>query len=98
MRPDDVGVIGLSALAFPGLLYAYGALRSLSIVHSEDAHLRGLLAEMADPSLRRKAHLRPALKMCVIMGTCAGFLLAYQRSSFRFWGWTENVRHASTSD
>ena len=98
MRPSDLSVAAGAAVTFPGLLYAYGAFHSLSIVHSKDAHLRGLLAEMADPSLRRKAHLRPALKMCVIMGTCAGFLLAYQRSSFRFWGWTENVRHASTSD
>jgi hypothetical protein len=31
-----------------------------------------------------------ALKISTVLGFSAGFLLAYQRSSLRFWGWTEN--------
>jgi len=43
--------------------------------------------EMADPT---KARLRPALRLGGVFGFIGGFLLAYQRSSFRFWGWSEN--------
>ncbi|KAF8159597.1 NADH-ubiquinone oxidoreductase complex I, 21 kDa subunit-domain-containing protein [Crassisporium funariophilum] len=45
--------------------------------------------EMADPTkLRIKTHL----KLGGLMGFTAGFLFAYQRSSLRFWGWSENQR------
>ncbi|CAG8558990.1 1954_t:CDS:2 [Diversispora eburnea] len=33
-----------------------------------------------------------ALKLCAFVGFTGGFLFAYQRSSYRFWGWTENSR------
>ncbi|GBC07645.1 hypothetical protein RclHR1_00760015 [Rhizophagus clarus] len=33
-----------------------------------------------------------ALKISTALSLSAGFLLAYQRSSLRFWGWTENSR------
>ncbi|KAN0062545.1 hypothetical protein ACQY0O_005077 [Thecaphora frezii] len=45
--------------------------------------------EMFDPT-RPKAGLRSALRLSTFLGLAGGFLLAYQRSSFRFWGWTEN--------
>ncbi|KAN0121294.1 NADH-ubiquinone oxidoreductase complex I, 21 kDa subunit domain containing protein [Russula decolorans] len=45
--------------------------------------------EMADPT---KGRLRPALRFGGVFGFIGGFLLAYQRSSFRFWGWSENKR------
>ncbi|KAF9054449.1 NADH-ubiquinone oxidoreductase complex I, 21 kDa subunit-domain-containing protein [Panaeolus papilionaceus] len=45
--------------------------------------------DMADPS---KVKLRPTLKLGGFLGFTAGFLLAYQRSSLRFWGWSENAR------
>ncbi|KAF8202218.1 NADH-ubiquinone oxidoreductase complex I, 21 kDa subunit-domain-containing protein [Pholiota molesta] len=45
--------------------------------------------EMADPHTARQ---RVHLKLGGILGFTAGFLMAYQRSSLRFWGWTENKR------
>ncbi|KAJ3517748.1 hypothetical protein NLJ89_g300 [Agrocybe chaxingu] len=45
--------------------------------------------EMADPS---RLKIRTPLKLATFLGFSAGFLLAYQRSSYRFWGWTENKR------
>ncbi|OCH85506.1 hypothetical protein OBBRIDRAFT_784780 [Obba rivulosa] len=35
---------------------------------------------------------RTALRVGGILGFVGGFLFAYQRSSLRFWGWTENKR------
>ncbi|KJA28126.1 hypothetical protein HYPSUDRAFT_197659 [Hypholoma sublateritium FD-334 SS-4] len=51
------------------------------------AALYGL--EMADPI---GAKMRVHLKLGGFLGFTAGFLMAYQRSSMRFWGWTENKR------
>jgi len=45
--------------------------------------------DMADPSRTR---LRASLRLGGVLGFIGGFLMAYQRSSFRFWGWTENKR------
>ncbi|KAH9479512.1 NADH-ubiquinone oxidoreductase 20.9 kDa subunit [Psilocybe cubensis] len=45
--------------------------------------------EMADPS---KIRLKTSLKLGGFLGFTAGFLLAYQRSTYRFWGWSENKR------
>ncbi|CCL99677.1 uncharacterized protein FIBRA_01698 [Fibroporia radiculosa] len=45
--------------------------------------------DMADSS---KFKLRTQLRLGGLLGFVGGFLLAYQRSSFRFWGWSENQR------
>ncbi|TDL24032.1 hypothetical protein BD410DRAFT_786750 [Rickenella mellea] len=45
--------------------------------------------EMAD---RSNIRLRSGLKLGGFLGFVGGFLLAYQQSSFRFWGWRENKR------
>ncbi|GAA93540.1 uncharacterized protein L969DRAFT_95811 [Mixia osmundae IAM 14324] len=37
-------------------------------------------------------HMGTALKIGGFLGFVGGFLLAYQRSTFRFWGWTENAQ------
>ncbi|KAG4305882.1 hypothetical protein PORY_000792 [Pneumocystis oryctolagi] len=50
-----------------------------------------LLMEKWSPSMN-KTGLTPGLRLGCILGFCGGFLLAYQRSSLRFWGWTENAR------
>ncbi|KAF8909318.1 NUXM, NADH-ubiquinone oxidoreductase subunit [Gymnopilus junonius] len=47
------------------------------------------LWEMADPT---KLKLKTPLKLSGFLGFTAGFLAAYQRSSLRFWGWSENKR------
>ncbi|KAA1468833.1 hypothetical protein DENSPDRAFT_772002 [Dentipellis sp. KUC8613] len=47
------------------------------------------LWEMADPT---KVRLRTPLRLGGLLGFIGGFLLAYQRSSVRFWGWSENKR------
>ncbi|KAG5642633.1 hypothetical protein DXG03_002471 [Asterophora parasitica] len=43
--------------------------------------------QMADPA---RTSLRTALRLGGFLGFAGGFLLAYQRSSARFWGWSEN--------
>ncbi|KAI0046013.1 NUXM, NADH-ubiquinone oxidoreductase subunit [Auriscalpium vulgare] len=45
------------------------------------------LWDMADPS---KTRLKTPLRLGGFLGFIGGFLMAYQRSSFRFWGWSEN--------
>ncbi|KAI0073257.1 hypothetical protein K474DRAFT_1666805 [Panus rudis PR-1116 ss-1] len=45
--------------------------------------------DLADPS---RIKLRTSLRLGGFLGFIGGFLLAYQRSSFRFWGWSENKR------
>jgi len=50
------------------------------------------LWDLAEPS---KANLKVPLRVAGVFGFVGGFLLAYQRSSFRFWGWTENEREAA---
>lgn len=54
-----------------------------------------LVTEMADPSGARRLPrgFTPALRLATTLGFAGGFLLAYQRSSMRFWGWQENVWH-----
>ncbi|TCD67586.1 hypothetical protein EIP91_012216 [Steccherinum ochraceum] len=47
------------------------------------------LWELADPT---KLNLKPIMKFGGFLGFMGGFLFAYQRSSLRFWGWTENKR------
>ncbi|WVQ80014.1 hypothetical protein IAT38_002115 [Cryptococcus sp. DSM 104549] len=48
------------------------------------------LYEYADPTKSTRPALRAAYRLTGFLGFAGGFLLAYQRSSFRFWGWTEN--------
>ncbi|KIK08947.1 hypothetical protein K443DRAFT_671996 [Laccaria amethystina LaAM-08-1] len=45
--------------------------------------------EMADPT---RVRLKTPLRLGGFLGFVGGFLLAYQRSSVRFWGWSENSR------
>lgn len=47
------------------------------------------MMEMFDPT-RPKRGLGSALRLSTFLGLCGGFLFAYQRTSFRFWGWKEN--------
>ncbi|GAA5832515.1 hypothetical protein JCM11251_001355 [Rhodosporidiobolus azoricus] len=47
--------------------------------------------ELADPTRLSRAGLRPTLKLATWLGFCGGFLLAYQNSSLRLWGWKENA-------
>ncbi|GAA5922520.1 hypothetical protein JCM21900_004636 [Sporobolomyces salmonicolor] len=46
--------------------------------------------ELADPTKLGRAGLRPTLRLATWLGFAGGFLLAYQTSSLRLWGWTEN--------
>jgi len=45
--------------------------------------------EMADPS---RSALRTPMRLGGLLGCLGGFMLAYQNSSLRFWGWRENER------
>ena len=50
-----------------------------------------IAVEMADPSKLGRAGLRPTLRLATWLGFAGGFLLAYQSSTLRPWGWTENA-------
>ncbi|KDE07435.1 hypothetical protein MVLG_02301 [Microbotryum lychnidis-dioicae p1A1 Lamole] len=47
--------------------------------------------ELADPTKMTRAGLRPGLRLTAFLGFTGGFLLAYQTSSLRLWGWKENL-------
>jgi len=47
------------------------------------------LWEKVDPT---NLKMKSSLRLGGFLGFVGGFLLAYQRSSFRFWGWSENRR------
>ncbi|OWZ77239.1 hypothetical protein C365_04498 [Cryptococcus neoformans Bt85] len=49
------------------------------------------LYERVDPTRSNPASLRSALRLTGFLGFFGGFLLAYQQSTFRFWGWRENA-------
>ncbi|GAA5848326.1 hypothetical protein JCM3766R1_004662 [Sporobolomyces carnicolor] len=49
--------------------------------------------EMADPTTKLGTRaLRPTLRLATWLGFAGGFLLAYQTTSLRLWGWKENSR------
>ena len=50
--------------------------------------------ESASPTRPRRG-LGAGLRLAATLGVMGGFLLAYQRASFRFWGWSENEREQS---
>ncbi|KAI5475363.1 NADH:ubiquinone oxidoreductase 21kD subunit [Pseudohyphozyma bogoriensis] len=47
--------------------------------------------QLADPMPTGPKGLRPTLKLATFLGFAGGFLLAYQSSSLRLWGWKENA-------
>ncbi|OLL22400.1 NADH-ubiquinone oxidoreductase 20 subunit [Neolecta irregularis DAH-3] len=51
-----------------------------------------LMAVMNELSPVRARINRPVFFLSSTLGLFGGFLLAYKRSSLRFWGWTENAR------
>lgn len=54
--------------------------------------------ESVDPTRPPRGGLRSALKLSIFLGACGGFLMAYQRSSFRLWGWSENKIEAKRAE
>jgi len=50
------------------------------------------LWDIAEPT---KTKLKAPMKVAGVVGFLGGFLLAYQRSSFRLWGWSENQQEAA---
>ncbi|CAJ0747540.1 22212_t:CDS:2 [Entrophospora sp. SA101] len=50
-----------------------------------------IMMEKTNPQFPSKG-LNIGLRYAAGFGAMAGFLLAYQRSSFRFWGWEENSK------
>ncbi|GAA6062919.1 hypothetical protein JCM10212_007150 [Sporobolomyces blumeae] len=49
--------------------------------------------ELSDPTSKLgRAGIRPTLRLATWLGFAGGFLLAYQTSSLRLWGWKENAR------
>ncbi|UZJ53205.1 hypothetical protein CBS101457_002525 [Exobasidium rhododendri] len=48
------------------------------------------MMELFDSTKPKAKSLGSALRLATFLGACGGFLYAYQRSSFRLWGWSEN--------
>ncbi|SJL03986.1 related to NADH-ubiquinone oxidoreductase 21 kDa subunit [Armillaria ostoyae] len=89
MRPSDFGAWAAVTAAFPAAFFAWGTGYSLSL-----SGFKGVydLAEMADPSAMTQKQLRLGMRGAGILGLFGGFLFAYQRSSLRFFGMSENKR------
>ncbi|CAG8974546.1 hypothetical protein HYALB_00005818 [Hymenoscyphus albidus] len=51
-----------------------------------------LVMEKVSPSLVGRGGFAPIMRLTGVIGASAGFLLMYQRSILRFYGWTENKR------
>jgi len=51
-----------------------------------------LLMEYASPTYAGRTAVMSGARTSAMIGLAGGFLIAYQRSSLRFWGWTENAR------
>ncbi|TYJ52571.1 hypothetical protein B9479_006821 [Cryptococcus floricola] len=49
------------------------------------------LYERVAPTLSNPASFKGALRVSGVLGFMAGFMLSYQNSSLRFWGWRENA-------
>ncbi|KAF3927516.1 hypothetical protein AA313_de0201871 [Arthrobotrys entomopaga] len=65
------------------------AVLGLSTVGAPGAYL---LMDYCSPSYMGRTALMSGARTSALIGLTGGFLLAYQRSSLRFWGWTENER------
>ncbi|KAI0028552.1 NADH-ubiquinone oxidoreductase complex I, 21 kDa subunit-domain-containing protein [Vararia minispora EC-137] len=76
MRLSDYAVWGGTTIVSPAFLYALNRVSPAMIPVTPGA----------------KEAIRLHFRMGGMLGFIAGFMLAYQRSSFRFWGWTENKR------
>ncbi|KAF3908713.1 hypothetical protein ABW20_dc0101003 [Dactylellina cionopaga] len=51
-----------------------------------------MLMDYASPSYMGRTALMSGMRASGVIGLTGGCLIAYQRSSLRFWGWTENER------
>ncbi|KAJ7035609.1 NADH-ubiquinone oxidoreductase complex I, 21 kDa subunit-domain-containing protein [Mycena alexandri] len=50
------------------------------------------MIDASGPARSLHARMRPFVWTGLFLGFTGGFLVAYQRSSLRFWGWAENAR------
>lgn len=80
MRYSDFGTIALGTAAGPAL---YIGLTRLS-TNSRTFSIRSTLSQSV-----------PSLRLTTFLGLVGGFLIAYQNSSLRFWGWKENSMEAA---
>ncbi|KAF8519004.1 NADH-ubiquinone oxidoreductase complex I, 21 kDa subunit-domain-containing protein [Hysterangium stoloniferum] len=89
-RLSDYAALAGATAAFPGVMYLLGY--PLCILPAVTTDF-GTETERIDPTrVRGRPGLRVPLIYSTVLGFMGGFLLAYQRSTFRFWGWTENER------
>ncbi|KAF3939674.1 hypothetical protein ABW19_dt0205532 [Dactylella cylindrospora] len=51
-----------------------------------------LLMEYCSPTYTGRTAVMSGVRVSGVVGLTGGCLIAYQRSSLRFWGWTENSR------
>ncbi|KAJ3804673.1 C-terminal of NADH-ubiquinone oxidoreductase 21 kDa subunit-domain-containing protein [Lentinula aff. lateritia] len=98
-RPTDYATWGATTLGVPAALLAWeildpNGLKITRITLAPGEKLpagRIALGNAIQIVTRRMA---TGLRVAAFLGACGGFLLAYQNSSMRFLGWTENTREA----
>ncbi|KAF9269079.1 hypothetical protein L218DRAFT_1072728 [Marasmius fiardii PR-910] len=96
-RPSDYATWAAGTVAVPSALLLWEMADPRKIVvkqmegrpQSQMPSGRYALGDAAAVITRRMV---TGVKVASLIGFCGGFLLAYQNSSKRFWGWTENKR------
>ncbi|ESK97740.1 nadh-ubiquinone oxidoreductase 21 kda subunit [Moniliophthora roreri MCA 2997] len=96
-RPSDYGVWATATVAVPSALVLWEMVDPRKIVVKQmEAGPRTTLPSgrvaMGDAISIVTRRMVTGVKVASVIGFCGGFLLAYQNSSKRFWGWTENKR------
>ena len=80
-RPSDYATWGIATAAGPTALYLFGmSLVSPSQWNKSQRREEADGIEKVDPT-KYKYGIKPALRLTGFLGCCAGFMLAYQRSS-----------------
>ncbi|KAK7056287.1 hypothetical protein VNI00_002840 [Paramarasmius palmivorus] len=96
-RPSDYGVWATATLAVPSALVLWEMVdpRKISVKQMDGRNRAALPAgriAMGNAMAVVTARMVTGVKVATVVGFLGGFLLAYQNSSKRFWGWTENKR------
>ncbi|KIK61672.1 hypothetical protein GYMLUDRAFT_96524 [Collybiopsis luxurians FD-317 M1] len=96
-RASDYASWAATTVAVPGALLAWEmadpqgvSVKRINLAPGEKMPAgRVVMGNAIDIVTRRMA---TSMRVATFLGFCGGFLLAYQNSSMRFWGWTENQR------
>ncbi|KAE9398562.1 hypothetical protein BT96DRAFT_920765 [Gymnopus androsaceus JB14] len=96
-RASDYLTWGVTTLAVPGAFYVWEmvdpdivGVKRVNLAPGEKMPAGRLAVGNAMQVVAKR--MATGVKVAAFLGFCGGFMLAYQNSSKRFWGWTENKR------